>query len=294
MATPDKNPFVLPGLGQAGATAGNPLFAGMEMMRGAWDHVLKAGGLPGTLGATSVSSQDIEQRIAELRAVEQWLQMNLAMLGSTIQALEVQRTTVSTLNAWMTSMAGSMPGAGSPASAAAPSSLDVALGVPPKGSDASPPSADSSGLFAASAAQSQGASGSGPASKASAPAGGTPGRAGSVPAGHAAMQGWWDMVQNQFNHLAEATAATVAAAAQPSTAGAAQPTGATTAASKKTIAKKAAAKKTVAKKAAAKKTRAGGAATADARSGTTGSAASRPGAKKSAAKKAPGARASRS
>ena len=33
MTTNPKNPFVLPGLGQSGEMASNPLFASLEMMR---------------------------------------------------------------------------------------------------------------------------------------------------------------------------------------------------------------------------------------------------------------------
>ncbi|MGC7404622.1 PhaM family polyhydroxyalkanoate granule multifunctional regulatory protein [Pandoraea pneumonica] len=50
--------------------------------------------------APLLDPNEIENRIAEMRAVEQWLTLNLNVLRSTIQAFEVQRATYATLRAF--------------------------------------------------------------------------------------------------------------------------------------------------------------------------------------------------
>ena len=47
--------------------------------------------------APTLNPEEIEKRIEELRTVQFWLEQNSRMLGATIQALEVQRMTLSTL-----------------------------------------------------------------------------------------------------------------------------------------------------------------------------------------------------
>lgn len=169
----NTNPFVLPGMGQGADLSGNPLMASMEMMQKAWTGLMGPGGLAQSLPmAAPISLEDLERRIAELRSVENWLRMNQAMLNSTIQGLEVQRATIATLR----SFAGS-------GAAGEPSPLEVALGIKPAGAAAESP--------AAAAPQ---------ADKAQAAAD-----------AQSAPQAWWNMLQQQFNNLAVATAATMPA-----------------------------------------------------------------------------------
>lgn len=52
--------------------------------------------LPGMVAPT-LDTDELDKRIADLRTVEQWLQMNLNMLQATIQGLEMQRSTLDTL-----------------------------------------------------------------------------------------------------------------------------------------------------------------------------------------------------
>lgn len=65
-----------------------------------------AQGLPPSLSSMSdmmaplSSVEELDKRITDLRAVEQWLKLNLGMLQSAIQALEVQRATLATLRAF--------------------------------------------------------------------------------------------------------------------------------------------------------------------------------------------------
>ena len=143
-------------------------FGGMASFPGA------ASGLPPSLSSMSdmmaplTSVEELDKRITVLRAVEQWLKLNLGMLQSAIQALEVQRATLATLRAFGAFAQSSMSAAEEAAVAAAQA--------------ASAPRAD--------AQQAPGA-----------------GAADAPPAGDAAQQafdpaGWWNLLQAQFNQLA--------------------------------------------------------------------------------------------
>jgi hypothetical protein len=76
--------------------------------------------------APTLNPEELEKRIEELRTVQFWLEQNARMLGATIQALEVQRMTLSTLktmNVQMSELRDSMklpePSAPGPAAAQA-------------------------------------------------------------------------------------------------------------------------------------------------------------------------------
>ncbi|TAL79524.1 MAG: transcriptional regulator [Burkholderiaceae bacterium] len=188
MTTQNTNPFVLPGFGQAGATAGNPLLASMEMMRQAWQGMSSSGALANSGMAAPASVEELDRRISEMRAVENWLRMSLSMLASTIQGLEVQRATIATLRAFVGAPAtdGSANGEASP--------LEVVLGLKPSGQ---------AKIKSAHETANESAPGTGA----------VPGLAEGDPA-----QAWWNMLQSQFNTLAAATmqgAEAVQAASRP-------------------------------------------------------------------------------
>ncbi len=64
------------------------------------DLVKNAGSAMPNIGqwvAPTLNPEELEKRIDELRTVQFWLEQNAKMLGATIQALEVQRMTLSTL-----------------------------------------------------------------------------------------------------------------------------------------------------------------------------------------------------
>ncbi|MGB3276958.1 MAG: PhaM family polyhydroxyalkanoate granule multifunctional regulatory protein [Castellaniella sp.] len=107
MAQDSTNPFVLPGFGQQGDAARNPLFAGLDMMRQAWQNMAGAGGLNATQ-LTPMSLEELDRRIRELQTVQNWLQLNATMLANTIQGMEIQRSTLSTLKSFA---GGAFPGA---------------------------------------------------------------------------------------------------------------------------------------------------------------------------------------
>jgi len=55
--------------------------------------------------APTINPEELNKRIEELRTVQFWLEQNARMLGATIQAMEVQRMTLSTLKTMNVSMA---------------------------------------------------------------------------------------------------------------------------------------------------------------------------------------------
>src|SRR5512142_1390848 len=64
------------------------------------DLVKNAGAALPNIGqwvAPTLDPDELEKRIEELKTVQFWLEQNARMLGATIQALEVQRMTLSTL-----------------------------------------------------------------------------------------------------------------------------------------------------------------------------------------------------
>ncbi|MBB5467105.1 hypothetical protein HDG32_003225 [Paraburkholderia sp. CI2] len=71
--------------------------------------------------APLTSVEELDKRVTDMRAVEQWLKLNLSMLQSAIQALEVQRATLATLRAFGAFAQSSMSQAAAAASGAAAS-----------------------------------------------------------------------------------------------------------------------------------------------------------------------------
>ena len=65
-----------------------------EMFRRLWGPLGVP--IPG-MAVPTFDPQEVEKRIAELRSVEAWLNMNLNMLRYSIQALEVQRAALQAL-----------------------------------------------------------------------------------------------------------------------------------------------------------------------------------------------------
>lgn len=197
MSVSPTNPFVLPGLGQAGEQAANPLLASMEMMRQAFAGLAGTGGFSGGMPmAPSMNPEDLEKRIAELKTVENWLKLNLSMLSSTIQGMEVQLATIATLR----SFASSMNQAQKTTEVDGPSPLEVMLGLRPQSRTSQPePEQDTPAQQVAPQ----------PPIASEQTANPDQGATNEVPAAPAAAKAWWDMLQKQFNQVAAATAATL-------------------------------------------------------------------------------------
>jgi hypothetical protein len=149
--------------------------------------------LPGTnmsgMGAPPLSAEDLDKRIADLKAVESWLNMNVTMLRGTIQTMEVQRATLSTLKSMSASMAEAMRQSGVSAEKMAGTPFASFFGQPAAG-------AGTSGADA----------GGGTAQPGAAPA---QDQAGAAAAAMPAALAWWNMLQEQFTQ-AVATALTPA------------------------------------------------------------------------------------
>ena len=64
----------------------------MEFMRKMWGGM----GAP-SMGIPTLSVEEINKKITDLKAVESWLELNMNMLRATIQTLEVQSATLSAL-----------------------------------------------------------------------------------------------------------------------------------------------------------------------------------------------------
>lgn len=90
-----QNPFQPFNIG----TDNNPLLSSMESLRKAWAS-MPNNPLAPMPPLQMQSIEDLDKRIVELQAVENWLALNLSMLRNTIQALEIQRSTLNTFQAF--------------------------------------------------------------------------------------------------------------------------------------------------------------------------------------------------
>lgn len=68
----------------------------LEFVRGMWSNM--GFNLPGMVTPT-LDVDELDKRIADMRAVEGWLKMNLNMLQMTIQGLDMQRATIAAVTA---------------------------------------------------------------------------------------------------------------------------------------------------------------------------------------------------
>jgi hypothetical protein len=75
-----------------GMPGANAMGDTLEFVKSLWGSMK----IPG-MSVPSMAPEDIDKQIADLKAVESWLQLNMNMLRSSIQALEVQSATMSAL-----------------------------------------------------------------------------------------------------------------------------------------------------------------------------------------------------
>jgi hypothetical protein len=113
--------------------------------------------------------EELDKRITDMRAVEQWLKLNLNMLQSAIQALEVQRATLATLRAF---------GAFAQQSMAQPAAAPTPAPEWPRPEPAAAPRPEAAGGAEPEAGEDANA----PGFDASA---------------------WWNLLQSQFNQIAQ-------------------------------------------------------------------------------------------
>ena len=214
MSEMPSNPFVLPGFGQTGDSATNPLLASLEMMRKAFAGLGGPAGMSGGLGLSPpMNPEELERKIAELKSVENWLKLNLSMLSSTIQGMEVQLATIATLKSFMAAGAPNAQGANAQA---APASWFGGWPATPAQSDDRPQSQPEPPAQSPLQPQTRTATESSAESQASA-RGASNAEQGAGTTASAAAQAWWDMLQQQFSQVAAATAASMALKPAPAT-----------------------------------------------------------------------------
>ena len=86
----------------------------------------------------TMSAEDLDKRIGELKTVQFWLEQNTRALAATIQALEVQKMTLATLKSMNFQMPSAFGGAGQGATPAAPSAAPEQSATAPEAKPASP------------------------------------------------------------------------------------------------------------------------------------------------------------
>jgi hypothetical protein len=202
----------------------------LEFVKNLWGSMQIPGtGLPGMSGmpgmagiaAPPMSTEDLDKRIADLKAVESWLNLNLSMLRGTIQALEVQRGTLMTLKTMGASMAEAMRQSGVSAEKMASVPFPSFFGAqgqgggaaarPAAGAPAAKPDAPKAPDAAAA-----GSGGTAQPGTATPPAGAPDAQGNPAAAAMPAAIAWWNMLQDQFTQaVASAMTPSAAASAAP-------------------------------------------------------------------------------
>jgi hypothetical protein len=91
-ATKDNQPSAV---GNAALAALDSLNTTVDFVRQTWAGL----GLPTALAPT-VDVAELDKKITDLKAVEQWLEVNQSLLRTSIQSLEVQRNTIAAVQAF--------------------------------------------------------------------------------------------------------------------------------------------------------------------------------------------------
>ena len=163
----------------------------LDFVKNLWGGMQIPGTVPGMAGmpampGAGMSVEDLDKKIADLKAVEAWLTLNQNMLHGTIQALEIQRGTLATLKAMGDSMAQAMGQTKVGESSVAPFAqffAQMAQAATPAAAAATPPA---------------------PAAPPPPP---DPAQAAPDAAGAAmpAAMAWWNLLQDQFRHAVAST-----------------------------------------------------------------------------------------
>ncbi len=160
------------------------LVPGFDFLQGLVKNAGSALPAIGQWVAPTLNPEELEKRIEELRTVQFWLEQNARMLGATIQALEVQRMTLSTLKTMNVQMDDLRE------------SLRIKLPDSPRPRDASAADADADSAPAAAPTAGSRKARAAASKSAGAPAGSLKGAPAVDP-----MQ-WWGALTKQFTQLA--------------------------------------------------------------------------------------------
>ncbi|AQV92397.1 hypothetical protein BJN34_00625 [Cupriavidus necator] len=160
---------------------------GFDFMRRLWGSGtgMSAGMMPGLQAMTPpMDLDDLDKRIADLKAVESWLQLNTNLLRTTIQGLEVQRATLVALQTF--------------GNALSPEAMQSAMeNVARAANTPSAAAPERTGADTGSSAQQEPPAAESPQAAAGDTESALPPNAGL----------WWDMLQQQFNQIASSAAA---------------------------------------------------------------------------------------
>jgi len=168
----------------------------LDFVKNLWGSMSIPGAGMSGIASPAMSVEDLDKRIADMKAVESWLNLNLTMLRGTIQGMEVQRSTLATLKSMGASMAEAMRQSGVSAENMANMPFAPFFGQPAASSAAS--------------AKPAAAAGGGSAQPGTSAAPGATADAGAAMGMPAAMA-WWNLLQDQFTQ-AVTSAMTPAAA----------------------------------------------------------------------------------
>jgi hypothetical protein len=145
----------------------------LDFVKNLWGSMNIPGAGMSAMGKPPLSADEFDKRIADLKAVETWLNLNLTMLRGTIQTMEVQRATVVTLKSMGASMAEVMRQSGVSADQMAAMPFGPFFGQPAAGTGAGAGGATTQDQAAAAT-------------------------------GMPAAMAWWNMLQDQFTQAVAA------------------------------------------------------------------------------------------
>ncbi len=185
------------GIGSLGLGSLGNMLESVDLVKKAWSSF----NLPSSLAPT-MDIDELDKRIADLKAVEQWLNVNLSMLHGTIQGMEIQRGTLAAIKAFGQAVAPHAEGFAGMAGAAAAAAARAAQ----------------SGVASAKAARDEAARTEPPPEPPPAGRQATDLDTAGQPAEETSMAAdlsraaaaavnpatWWNLLQSQFNQVAQA------------------------------------------------------------------------------------------
>jgi hypothetical protein len=104
----------------------------LDFVKNLWGSMNVPGlNIPGMVAPT-LSVDELDKKIGDLKAVESWLNVNMSMLRGTIQALEIQRGTIATLKSMSATLSAAVkpPTGGSEKSSERPSEKSLLESIP--------------------------------------------------------------------------------------------------------------------------------------------------------------------
>ncbi|WP_343584070.1 PhaM family polyhydroxyalkanoate granule multifunctional regulatory protein [Herbaspirillum sp.] len=187
----------------------------IEFMKQMWSGM----GAP-SIVAPSLSVEDINKKIADLKTVASWLELNLNMLKATIQTMEVQSATLSTLQAMSAIMASReaepAPAEEKPDAPAFPFGFPMWPGSMPAAAAGEEAQLEPAPAAAEHQAQPQSGGPEPVADGAAAPDGAAqPGTGADFQSAMVNPNAWWNVLQQQFTHAVGNAMAGVQAGQEP-------------------------------------------------------------------------------